>query len=444
MHNIALILKLTICPHSIAIYPIFLTSHKCLYNNQLKYKNNDTLYNEPGSTWDARDNQKPPSWDWNNWLILAGRGFGKTKTGAETVKMWVDTQKYKRIALIGQTIDETKSVMVEGISGIIESYQKKDENYPKFEPSKKKITWPNGAIAQLFGADKYDKLRGAQFDLAWIDEFAKFKYPQKIYEQLMFCLRVGDLPRCIITTTPRPLEIIKNIMNNKRTAVTKGTTFDNEKNLSPSFLEYIKSQYENTEIGRQELYAELLFEEKNALWKRSIIRYKKPTSEFTRIVIGVDPAVTYNDASDETGIIIVGKCCDDTAYVLCDSSGKYHPNAWGELIVKKFHQFNADRVIAETNQGGDLVQEMIKSFDKSIPYTSVRASRGKFTRAEPVAALYEQHKIFHINPFVELENQMCQYLPNKTTKSPDRMDALVWAITELFKEDINKDIKVWI
>jgi predicted phage terminase large subunit-like protein len=395
--------------------------------------------------WDknARPNQKIPQGSWRNWVILAGRGFGKTRTGAEAVRKLVDSEQSKRIAMIGQTIEESRGVMVSGVSGLLSVYPPGDQNAPKFESSKHLVTWPNGAIAQIFGADRYDCLRGPQFDLAWVDEFAKFRYPEKTYEQLMLCLRLGSYPRCIITTTPRPINILKDLLEDPNTVKTVGSTFDNAPNLPQSFVDYVQKQYGSSAFGRQELYGDIVLESQNALWKREIIGYQQPTASFARVVVAVDPAVTYGENSDETGIIVMGICEDGTAYVLDDASGKYRPNDWGKKVVQKFHEFQADRVVAEVNQGGDLVSEMIKSFDRCIPYSAVRASRGKITRAEPIAALYEQGRVYHVRPFHELEDQMCQYSPENKRKSPDRMDAMVWCAAELFKTELFPKVSLW-
>jgi phage terminase large subunit-like protein len=390
----------------------------------------------------ARDNQKLPSGNWKNWIILAGRGFGKTRTGAESVRQLVADKGFNRIALIGQTIDETRSVMVEGVSGILSIYPPESMDSPIFEYSKRRIRWPNGALAQLFGADRYDCLRGPQFDLAWIDEFAKFRYPERLYEQLMFSLRLGNSPRCIITTTPRAIPFLKDLIDEKTTVTTHGTTFDNEKNLPKSFLDYVQKKYGNSTLGRQELYADLLFDNKKALWQRPQIRYRIP-EEMSRIVIAVDPAVTYNASSDETGIVVAGRDVNGIAFVLEDVSGQYHPHAWGQLVVDKFHHYGADRVVAEVNQGGDLVEEVIRSFDPLIPYSGVRATRGKFVRAEPISALYEQNRVFHTRVFSKLEEQMCNFVSGDCSKSPDRVDALVWGLTELFKCDLAPAVRAW-
>lgn len=385
--------------------------------------------------WDkrARPNQRIPDGDWHTWIILAGRGFGKTRTGAESIRQWVDQGTYKHIALLGQTIDEVRHVMVEGISGILAVYPPNDTNRPIFEPSKRKISWPNGATALLFGADHYEWLRGPQFDLAWVDEFAKFNHPQESYDQLMLGLRLGHHPRCIITTTPRPLPVLRDIMDETTTVVTRGTTFENTQNLSPAFLSYVQKRFGQGPLGRQELYAEWIENTEGALWTRESILYKQPDTPLTRVVVGVDPAVT--GSGDETGIVIVGRNDRGEAFVLDDASEALHPHDWARRVVQKFHQHQADRIVAEVNQGGDLVEETVRSFDANIPFTPVHATRGKAVRAEPISALYEQGRVFHSHPFPKLEDQMCHFNPDKSTSSPDRMDALVWALTDLFKRE---------
>ncbi|GHS95808.1 DNA-packaging protein [Alphaproteobacteria bacterium] len=380
----------------------------------------------------ARDNQKVPPGDWKTWLILAGRGFGKTRTGAETVRHFVTaTPGSRRIALISQTMDEARNVMIEGVSGLLSVYPPRDQEAPRFEVSTHCVRWPNGAVGHLFGADHYEHLRGPQFDLAWVDELAKFRYPDCLYEQLMLGLRLGDRPRCIISTTPRPLPLLKTLMTAEDTVLTRGTTFENAANLAPSFIASVQKQFGDSPMGRQELYADLLEENRDALWARRHIRYRK-AANLVRVVVAVDPAVTYHEESDETGIIIAGKNGEGQAFVLDDASGRYHPNDWGRKVVQKFHEFQADRVVAEVNQGGALVEGMLRSFDATLPYAAVHATRGKWTRAEPMAALYEQGRVFHDHPLYQLEQQMCAFAPGKAAKSPDRVDALVWALTELF------------
>ncbi len=391
----------------------------------------------------ARPSQLPPNGDWNNWLILAGRGFGKTRTGAETVKGWIDQAFYKRIALIGQTFDEVRSVMVEGESGILNLHA--DGERPRFEPSNGRIMWNNGAIASIYGADYYEKLRGPQFDLAWIDEMAKFRHPERAWEQLMLGLRLGKKPRCIITTTPRPIPLIEKLLKDPLTVTTKGTTFENKDNLASTFINQIVKQFEGTKLGAQELYAEVLSERQGALWQRSVIRHQVPENEsWQRIVIAIDPATTHHEGSDETGIVIVALATDKKAYVLEDLSGRHSPADWGRRVVDAYWRHKVDRVVAEVNKGGDMVERIIRSIDPHVSYRAVRATRGKVTRAEPIAALYEQGHVYHIKPLKELETQLCEYIPGITSKSPDRLDALVWALTDLFLEKESRPfLKMW-
>lgn len=424
-------------------------------SNTFQTTNNSCQRSSPSATYSllqfdwkrhARPNQIPPTGDWLIWLILAGRGFGKTRTGAETIRSFVDSSRAKRIALIGQSALEARNVMVEGVSGLLSIYPPDDPNYPHFESSKKLIQWPNGAVAQIFGADHYDCLRGPQFDCIWMDEFAKFRYPERIYEQCMLALRLSPQPHCIITTTPRPIASLMRIMDEKSTVTTRGTTFDNAANLSPGFLNYIKQKFQNTQLGQQELYAEILCEDTDALWKRNQLIYQKPPplSEFLRVVVAVDPAVSYSDSSDETGIIVAGETMDHSAVVLEDLSGRFHPTCWAPRVIEAYHRYNADRVVAEVNQGGDLVAEMLRSYDPTVSYKAVHATRGKYVRAEPIAAFYEQGLVTHARAFPELEKQMCSYTPKHTRKSPDRMDALVWALTELLLVHNNPTtIKIW-
>jgi phage terminase large subunit-like protein len=390
----------------------------------------------------ARPNQLPPPPPWRTWLILAGRGFGKTRTGAETIRHWIHQGKSKRIALIGETLGETRSIMVEGESGLLSVFPPLER--PKFSPSNRCLVWPNGAVATLFSGDHYEQLRGPQFDTAWIDELAKFRSPEKTWEQLQLALRLGSDPKCLITTTPRPHRLIQVLLEDPDVVVTRGSTFDNKDNLAPAFLKSVIKQFEGTRLGLQELYGEMVKENKNALWNQTMIRYQTPSSDFERVVIAIDPATTHHEGSDETGIVVVGLCPDKTAIVLDDLSGRLSPHDWGQNIVKAYHAYRADRVVAEVNKGGDLVERILKTIDPSISYKPVRATRGKITRAEPIAALYEQQKVFHAKVFSQLESQLCTYCPDQSSKSPDRLDALVWGLTELFLEHETKPIlKIW-
>lgn len=382
----------------------------------------------------ARPNQLPPPGNWHVWLIMAGRGFGKTRTAAETIRHWVGEKRFSRIALIADTESEARDIMVEGESGLLAVHP--CDQRPLYEPSKRRITWSNGAVATLFSAENYEQLRGAQFDCVWIDELAKFRYGVEVWDQMSFGLRLGPNPRILVTTTPRPTQIIHNLMQGEGNwvHVTRGTTFENADNLSPAFINHIKNQYEGTHLGEQELYGQLLTEVEGALWRHDLIESIKVTKipPLKRIVVAVDPATTSNQSSDETGIIVAGVGEDDYAYILQDLSGKYTPNQWAKRAIETYHLHKADRVVAEVNQGGDMVKSIIHTLDPRISFKAVQATRGKVLRAEPVLALYEQRRVFHKrNGLEKLAEQMCSYVPSQNKPSPDRLDALVWAITEL-------------
>jgi len=396
----------------------------------------------------ARPSQIPPPGEWRIWLILAGRGFGKTRTGAETLRAWASSGRYRRMALIGKTIDEARSVMVEGVSGLLEIHPPSER--PVFEGVRHQLVWPNGVLAMLYGGDHFERLRGPQFDAAWIDELAKFRYPEEAWNQLMLSLRLGADPRCIVTTTPRPIPLIEKLLKRDDVALTRGTTFENRNNLAPAYLDQIVKQFEGTRLGAQELYAELLTEQQGALWRRDLIQYREPpydergTPKLVRIVIAIDPATTHHEDSDETGIVIAGLDDNKYAYVLEDLSGRLSPGDWGQKVCEAYRRFHADRVVAETNKGGDLVERILRGIDPTIPYRAVRATRGKFTRAEPIAALYEQGRVFHARPLGLLETQLCSYVPGISTRSPDRLDAMVWALTDLLLEsETNPTLRVW-
>lgn len=376
----------------------------------------------------ARPNQLPPPGEWRTWLILAGRGFGKTRTGAETVRNWIKSGRYRRIALMSKTIGEARSVMVEGVSGLLEIHPPLER--PLFERARHQLIWPNGTLATLYGADHFERLRGPQFDAAWIDELAKFRYPEEAWSQLMLALRLGADPRCIVTTTPRPIPLIEKLLIRDDVVVTKGTTFENRSNLAPAYLDQIVKQFEGTRLGAQELYAQILTEQQGALWQRALIRYQEPPYDaagipkLIRIVVAIDPATTHHEESDETGIVIAGLSADKCAYVLEDLSGRLSPGDWGQRVCEAYWRLKADRVVAEVNKGGDLVERILRGLDPTIPYKAVRATRGKFTRAEPIAALYEQSRVFHTHPLSLLETQLCTYVPGISTKSPDRL--MLW------------------
>jgi phage terminase large subunit-like protein len=304
---------------------------------------------------------------------------------------------------------------------------------PKYEPSKRTLTWSNGSIAQVFSAEEPDSLRGPQFDAAWCDELAKWKHAEEAWMNVQMALRLGDVPQAVITTTPRATKLIRELMSDAATVVTRSRTIENSNQLAPSFLTDVMARYGNTALGRQELDGELIGDDPDALWKRETIeqfRVKTLAVDMKRIVVAVDPPATSHAKSNACGIVCVGLGQDGRAYVLEDASVKrMRPLQWAARVVDVFKRHNADRVVAEVNQGGDMVRELLTQVDATLPIKAVHASRGKRARAEPVAALYEQGRISHVGGFAALEDEMCSSIGEGN--SPDRMDALVWAITEL-------------
>ena len=393
----------------------------------------------------ARPSQLPPDGDWDTWLILAGRGFGKTRTGAEWVRTQVESGAAKRIALVGRTDDDARATMIHGESGIIEVSP--PWNKPTYEPSKRKLTWPNGAHALTYSSHEPDQLRGPQFDAAWCDELASWQYPDQAWDNLSFALRLGRQPRAVVTTTPRHIELVRGLPNSPGVQVTRGTTFDNKDNLPPSFFNQLLERYDGTSIGRQEIYAEIIDEDEDAIWKREWIEKARLSSHppVARIVVAIDPAMSTKPNSSETGIVVVGADMRRKhAYVLADESGKLTPNSWALRAAHLFDKFNATRIIAEDNAGGNMVQSTLKNaVERTLPYKGIKARRGKFIRAEPVAALYEQGRVHHVGRFPQLEDQMCTWTPDLgPSNSPDRADALVHAITELIID--RNPVKIWI
>jgi predicted phage terminase large subunit-like protein len=375
----------------------------------------------------ARPDQIPPPGDWRTWLILAGRGWGKTRTGAEWVRAEVEAGRRGRIALIGATAADVRDVMVEGESGLMSTARPTFR--PTFEPSKRRVTWPNGAIATTYSADEPDRLRGPQHDGGWADELAAWRRPET-WDMYLFGLRLGTDPRTVVTTTPRPTSTIKELVAAPTTHPTRGATYDNLENLAPAFAEQIIRKYEGTRLGRQELLAEILTDTPGALWTYALLEDRRPAPDCTRVVVAIDPAVTSGEDSDETGILVCGLGSDGRGYVLADRSCRLSPDGWARRAVHVYDEYRADLVVAEVNNGGDLVEQTIRTVRRSIPYRKVTASRGKQVRAQPVAALYEQGKVSHVEVFAELEEQLTTWTPESGT-SPDRLDALVWAMTEL-------------
>lgn len=395
----------------------------------------------------ARPEQLPPTGDdWSIWAILAGRGWGKTRTGAEWVQNIAAGGKIGRIALVGPTAADVRDVMVEGESGLLNICQR---NRPTYEPSKRRLAWDNGCIASMFSSEEPDRLRGPQFGAGWADELAAWRNVNDTWSMLQFGMRLGTRPRQLITTTPKPLKILKELLKRDDVRVTRGSTYDNRDNLAPAFFSQIVRQYEGTRLGRQELNAELLEDVEGALWSRDVIDAARigqgRAPDLRRIVVAIDPAVSVSESSDETGIIVAAIGLNGDGYVLEDLSGKYSPTEWASVAVRAYHRWRADRIVAESNQGGAMVESTIRVVDSGAAITLVHASRGKITRAEPISALYEQGRIHHVGAFDALEDQLCSFAPG-VAGSPDRLDALVWALTELmmgYQFSVEKWIKAY-
>lgn len=368
------------------------------------------------------------------WLALAGRGFGKTEAGAQWIKERV-ANGARSIALVAETQKDLEEVMVARLLSI---YPDKERPTARFKPVR--ITWPNGATALGYNGTEPSQLRGPEFDTAWVDELAKYRYARETWDMLQFTMRRGDDPRVFVTTTPRPIAVIKEILGDKSTVITRGSTFDNSDNLPKAFLDKLKVLYGGSRLGRQELYAEVLSDLPGAIWAQSVIdAFRVDTApEMGRTVISVDPAVTNTETSDAHGIIAAGIGPDQVGYVLEDISQQGSPMDWARAAIALSKKYNADGVVVEVNQGGDMVAHTLRAIAPSLNVIEVRASRGKHIRAEPIAALYEQGRVRHVGQFPELENEMTQF----TTAgymgegSPDRTDALVWAMTELFPDMI--------
>lgn len=407
----------------------------------------------------ARDTQLPPSGEWLWWLVLAGRGFGKTRTGAEWIRMRV-AEGARAIALIGPTAADARDTMVElGPGSILKNSPPWDR--PDYEPSKRRLTWKNGAVATLFSADEPERLRGPQHDTIWADELGAWKYQQETWDQAAFGLRLGTDPRGIITTTPRPTAVMRELLCDPAVRVIRGSTYDNAANLARAFLDRLKRKYEGTRLGLQELLAQMLEDTPGALWTTALLERNrvKVAPALRRIVVAVDPQAAdpkragANEDDAETGIVAAGVDDGGDGYVLRDASGHLSPGDWGERAVLLFDELGGDRIVGEANNGGAMVEYVVRSAAEKLhregkrptPHVSfqlVHASRGKHTRAEPIAALDEQKRIRHVGYFGELEPQMTTWVPGQ--KSPDRMDARVWALTALMLDDTSTTSSVQI
>lgn len=380
-----------------------------------------------------RNDQFEPQGDWRTWLVMAGRGYGKTRMGAEWVSALAAEYPGARFALVGATLNEARQVMVEGESGLLAL---PFAERPEWEPSLRRLTWRNGATATLFSAAEPESLRGPQHDFAWADEIAKWPNGIKAWDNLMLGLRLGQHPRIMATTTPRPVPLLRRLVLEKGLAITRGRTADNDMHLPPEYLASVRAAYEGTRWGRQELDGELIEDAAGALWSRDLIERQRVSyaPDLKRIVIGVDPPVSEN--GDACGIVAVGIGEDKKAYVLADHSiAGASPERWARAVAAAVDLWQADRVVVEDNQGGNMVETVLRAADLAMPIKRVHASRNKSVRAEPIAALYEARRVFHTTAFPEMEDQMCGLVSGGgyegPGRSPDRADALVWALTEL-------------
>lgn len=384
----------------------------------------------------GRPKQQLPVGNWFTWLILAGRGFGKTRTGAETVLQWA-REKNMHIALVGRTVADIRDVMLFGESGIITCAPPHEK--PTYIASKRLVLFPNAVKCYLYTDEDPEQLRGPQHYKAWVDELCKFTRARDTWDNLELGLRLGVLPQVIVTTTPKPGKVLKDIMKDKKTVVTTGSSYENKANLSETFIDRIIARYEGTRVGEQELHAKVLEDVSGALWNRELIaadRLMEFPSYVTivRTVVAIDPSVSSSTEADECGIIIACLGSDQRGYILGDYSLRANPDEWMERAIEAFDNFMCDRMVGEVNQGGDLIEILLRTKRPNLAYKKVRASQGKKTRAEPVSALYEQGKISHVGVHDALETEMTEWVPGEGD-SPNRIDALVWAITELMLED---------
>jgi predicted phage terminase large subunit-like protein len=395
----------------------------------------------------ARPNQLAPDGAWKVWLLNCGRGFGKTRTGTEWVRNQIKSGK-TRMAAVGPTKGSVRQVMIDGESGLLSVCHASDKTdagvhlgKPIWSPTNNTVTWSNGAKVEVFSAEDPERLRGPQFEAAWCDEICAWTRRDETWDMLQFCMRLGKNPQIVVTTTPKPDKLIRKLtapdmLASGKVVITQGTSYDNADNID---LDALK-QYEGTRLGRQELYAEILTEAAGALWNKEMLEQCQAhwiddpvefSKSLLRIVVAIDPAVTANKHSDLTGIMVAGLDVNGKAYVLEDATGTFTPEGWASKAIQLYEKYSADRIVAERNQGGDMVRHTLKTVDETIPITLVHASRGKYARAEPVSALYEQGKVFHVKGLMDLEDQMVTWEPLESIGSPDRLDAMVWAITNL-------------
>jgi phage terminase large subunit-like protein len=390
----------------------------------------------------ARDAQLAPAGAWSTWLILAGRGWGKTRTGAEWIRSRIEAGA-RRIALVGATAADVRDVMVEGPSGVLATAAPRSR--PRYVASTRSVTWPNGAVALTFSAEEPDRLRGPEHDTLWADELAAWKYPEDAWHNALMGLRVGD-PRACVTTTPRPIKLVRELLADPSTRVTRGSTYANAANLAPRFLAEVRRRYEGTRLGRQELHAELLEDTPGALWTRAMCEaaFARVAPDLRRVLVAVDPSVAADGGGDEAGIVVVAEGADGLFYVIADRSDHLSPDAWARRTIAAHDAHAADAIVAEANNGGELVRVTLRAAVAALraepvdprrgPEPAVRlvhASRGKRARAEPIAALYEQGRVRHVGALPRLEDELCAWASASGDPSPNRLDALVWGLSEL-------------
>ncbi|TBW40995.1 ATP-binding protein [Siculibacillus lacustris] len=391
------------------------------------------------SIW-ARPDQLPPDGDWTTWLLLGGRGAGKTRAGAEWVKAMAlgrppfADRPAGRIALVGETHADVRDVMIEGVSGLLRIHRRAER--PQWKSSLRRLEWPNGAVAQAFSSEDPEALRGPQFEIAWADEIAKWRHAEEVWDMLQFGLRLGDRPRQVATTTPRPVALVKRLVGDPACAVSRASTRANAWNLAPRFLDAVVGRYQGTRLGRQELDGELIEDRDDALWRRDEIERGRldVAPPMTRIVVAVDPPATSGASADACGIVAAGLGEDGVAHVLADASARgLRPSEWAARALALHETLDADALVVEVNQGGEMVEAVLREIEPGVAIEAVRATRGKWLRAEPIAALYAQGRVRHVGPFPELEDELCDFGPQglSSGRSPDRLDALVWALTAL-------------
>jgi phage terminase large subunit-like protein len=386
----------------------------------------------------ARDDQLPPPGAWAVWLMIGGRGAGKTRAGAEWIRSLAlgapGAQPLGRLALVGETFADVRDVMIEGVSGVLAAHDGAER--PLWRPSNRRLTWPNGAIGQVFSAEDPESLRGPQFEAAWCDEIGKWRHADETWDQLQFGLRLGAHPRLLATTTPRPTALIRRLLADPATAVSRARTRDNAFNLAPDFIAAMTRAYGGTRLGRQELDGELIEERADALWSRPMIEALRIRAcpPLARICVAVDPPASSGRQADACGMIVAGICADGVVHVLHDGTlSRARPLEWAGRVAALYQRWQADCIVVEVNQGGEMATSVLHQADDTLPVTAVRATRGKYLRAEPVAALYARGRVRHVGALPALEDEMCDFGPGglSSGRSPDRLDALVWAVTHL-------------